>query len=78
MEEFAGVSRSLDLRFGRDAILRGEKDVINRVSPGQRRPFEAMQDRLKILQQTVRMGSRQQIVAERQRRAIDRGRGVIR
>lgn len=77
-DEFAGVSRSLDLRFGRDAILRGEKDVINRVSPGQRRPFEAMQERLKILQQTVRMGSSQQIVAERQRRAIDRGRGVIR
>jgi len=48
------------------------------VSPGQRRPFEAMQERLKILQQTVRMGSSQQIVAERQRRAIDRGRGVIR
>ena len=77
-KEFAGVSRSLDLRFGRDAILRGEKDVINRVSPGQRRPFEAMQERLKILQQAVRMGSSQQIVAERQRRAIDRGRGVIR
>jgi Ti-type conjugative transfer relaxase TraA len=77
-EEFAGVSRSLDLRFGRDAILRGEKDVINRMSPAQRRPFEAMQARLKILQQTVRMGSSQQIVAECQRRAIDRGRGVIR
>lgn len=77
-EEFAGVSRSLDLRFGRDAILRGEKDVINRVSPAQRRPFEAIQERLKILQQTVRMGNSQQIVAERQRRAIDRGRGVIR
>ena len=76
--EFAQVSRALDLRFGRDAILRGEKNVINSVSPTQRRAFEAMQDRLKVLQQTVRMGSAQKIVAERQRRAIDRGRGVIR
>ncbi len=76
--EFAQVSRALDLRFGRDAILRGEKNVVNSVSPTQRRAFEVMQDRLKILQQTVRMGSAQKIVAERQRRAIDRGRGVIR
>jgi Ti-type conjugative transfer relaxase TraA len=76
--EFAQVSRALDLRFGRDAILRGEKNVINSVSPTQRRAFEAMQDRLKVLQQTVRMGSAQKIVAERQRRTIDRGRGVIR
>ncbi len=76
--EFAQVSRALDLRFGRDAILRGEKNVMNSVSPTQRRTFEAMQDRLKVLQQTVRMGSAQKIVAERQRRAIDRGRGVIR
>ncbi len=76
--EFAQVSRALDLRFGRDAILRGEKNVINSVSPIQRRAFEAMQDRLKVLQQTVRMGSAQKIVAERQRRTIDRGRGVIR
>ncbi len=71
--EFAQVSRALDLRFGRDAILRGEKNVINSVSPTQRRAFEAMQDRLKVLQQTVRMGSAQQIVTERQRRVIDRG-----
>ncbi|WP_312409775.1 Ti-type conjugative transfer relaxase TraA [Shinella sp.] len=77
-EEFAAVSRSLDLRFGRDAILRGETDIVNRLSPAQRRPFEAMQDRLRVLQQTVRMGRTQQIVAERQRRAIDRGRGIIR
>jgi len=76
--EFAQVSRALDLRFGRDAILRGEKTVINSVSPTQRRAFEAMRDRLKVLQQTVRMGSAQKIVAERQRRTIDRGRGVIR
>jgi hypothetical protein len=52
--------------------------VINGVPPAQRRAFEVMQDRLKVLQQAVRMGSAQQIVTERQRRAIDRGRGVLR
>ncbi|PII38249.1 hypothetical protein T190_23355 [Sinorhizobium meliloti CCBAU 01290] len=52
--EFAKVSRALDERFGRNAILRGETDVINRVSPAQRRAFEAMRDRLQVLQQTVR------------------------
>jgi len=77
-EEFADVSRALDLRFGRDAILRGEKNVVNGVPPAQRLAFEVMQDRLKVLQQAVRMGSAQQIVTERQRRAIDRGRGVLR
>jgi len=77
-QEFAQVSRVLDLRFGRDAILRGEKNVINGVPPAQRPAFEAMTGRLKVLQQTVRMRSARQIVTERQRRAIDRGRGVIR
>jgi hypothetical protein len=32
-----------------------------------------MQEGLKILQQTVRMQASQQILAERQRRALDRG-----
>ena len=32
-QEFAAVSRALDERFGRNAILHGERDVINRVSP---------------------------------------------
>lgn len=77
-QEFAGVSRALDERFGRNAILRGEKDVINRVSPAQRRAFEAMRDRLQVLQQTVRMQSSQEIISERQRRVIDRARGVSR
>lgn len=76
--EFAVVSRALDERFGRNAIVRGEKDVINRVAPAQRRAFEAMQERLKVLQQTVRVQGSQQIVSEQRRRAIDRGRGVIR
>ncbi|EJJ26256.1 Ti-type conjugative transfer relaxase TraA [Rhizobium sp. CF142] len=77
-EEFAAVSRALDERFGRNAILRGEKDVANRVSPAQRRAFEAMQERLQVLQQTVRAQSSQEIVSERQRRAIDRARGLTR
>ena len=77
-EELARISRSLDLRFGRDAILRGEVGIVNRLSPAQRRPFEAMQERLRILQRIVRMGSSQQIVAERQRRKIDHGRDIVR
>lgn len=76
--EFAAVSRALDERFGRNAILRGEADVINRVAPAQHRAFQAMQERLQVLQQTVRMQASQDIVAERQRRVLDRARGVIR
>ncbi|RVP21607.1 conjugal transfer protein, partial [Sinorhizobium meliloti] len=76
--EFAKVSRALDERFGRNAILRGETDVINRVSPAHRRAFEAMRDRLQVLQQTVRVQSSQEIISERQRRVIDRARGVTR
>jgi Ti-type conjugative transfer relaxase TraA len=76
--EFLAVSRALDERFGRNAVLRGEKDVINRVSPAQRRAFEVMQERLQVLQQTVRMQASQEIVAERQRRILDRTRGVVR
>jgi len=76
--EFVAVSRALDDRFGRNALLRGEKDVVNRVSPAQRRALEAMQERLQVLQQTVRMQASQQIVAERQRRVLDCARGVVR
>ncbi|HEV7247567.1 MAG TPA: Ti-type conjugative transfer relaxase TraA [Shinella sp.] len=76
--EFTKVSRALDERFGRNAVLRGENNVINRVAPAQRRAFEAIQERLKILQQTVRMQASQEIVSERQRRILDRARGVIR
>ncbi|MCY1325039.1 ATP-dependent RecD-like DNA helicase [compost metagenome] len=73
-QEFVSVSRALDERFGRNAILRGEKDVINRVSPVQRRALEAMRDRLQVLQQTVRVQSSQEIISERERRVIDRAR----
>ncbi|CVI63083.1 Ti-type conjugative transfer relaxase TraA (plasmid) [Agrobacterium leguminum] len=78
LQEFSAVSRALDERFGRNAILRGEKDVGNRVSAAQRRAFEAMRERLRVLQQAVRTASSQEIVAERQRRAIDRTRGFTR
>jgi len=76
--EFAAVSRALDGRFGRNAILRGETDVINRVSPAQRSAFEAMRERLQVVQQTVRTHGSLEIISERQRRAIDRARGVTR
>jgi Ti-type conjugative transfer relaxase TraA len=75
-QEFAAVSRALDERFGRNAILRGEKDVINRVPPAQRRAFEAMRDRLHVLQQTVRMQSSQEIIAERRQRSVSLARSV--
>lgn len=77
-QEFAAVSWALDERFGRNAILRGEQDVANRVSPAQRRTFEAMQGRLQVLQQAVRMQSNEEIISEYQRRAIDRSRGLTR
>ncbi|KKZ84692.1 conjugal transfer protein A (plasmid) [Rhizobium phaseoli Ch24-10] len=74
--EFAAVSRALDERFGRNAIVRGEKDLVSRLPPAQRRAFEAMQERLKVLQQTVRLQSSEQITAERRQRAASRARGI--
>ncbi|MQW95703.1 Ti-type conjugative transfer relaxase TraA [Sinorhizobium fredii] len=76
--EFAAVSRALDERFGRNAILRGEKDLLNRVPPAQRPAFEALQERLKVLQQTVRINSSQKIVSDRRERVISRARGFER
>ncbi|UXN57733.1 Ti-type conjugative transfer relaxase TraA [Phyllobacterium zundukense] len=74
--EFAAVSRALDERFGRNAILREEKDAVNRVPPAHRPAFEAMRDRLKVLQQAVRMEASQNIISERRQRTINRARGV--
>ncbi|MGO7047296.1 Ti-type conjugative transfer relaxase TraA [Rhizobium johnstonii] len=74
--EFDAVSRALDERFGRNAILRGEKDLINHIPPAQRRAFEAMQERLKVLQQAVRKEGSEQIISERRQRAVSRGRGI--
>ncbi|OWV73061.1 conjugal transfer protein TraA [Rhizobium sp. R634] len=73
--EFAAVNRALDERFGRNTIVRGDNDLANMVPPVQRRAFEAMQERLKVLQQTVRLQSSEQIIVERRQRA-DRARGI--
>ncbi|ULR43444.1 Ti-type conjugative transfer relaxase TraA [Rhizobium sp. K102] len=72
--EFAAVSRALDERFGRNALVRGDKDLVNRVPPAQRRAFEAMQERLKVLQQAVRLQSSEQIITERRQRTANRAR----
>ncbi|WP_043061811.1 BID domain-containing protein, partial [Brucella anthropi] len=71
--EFTSVSRALDLRFGRNAILRGDSDNVSRVPPAQRSVFEALQDTLKILQQTVSAARAQEIAAIRQSQKLDRG-----
>ncbi|CAN7730505.1 Ti-type conjugative transfer relaxase TraA [Rhizobium leguminosarum] len=75
--EFAAVSRSLDERFGRNAIIRGEEDLIHRVPQMQRDAFEAMQEKLKVLRQAVRRESSEKIILERRQRAVRRGRGII-
>ncbi|MBY5450300.1 Ti-type conjugative transfer relaxase TraA [Rhizobium leguminosarum] len=75
-QEFAAVSRALDERFGRNAIIRGEKDLIHRVPQMQRNAFEAMQEKLKVLQQAVRRESSEQIISERRQRAVSRGREI--
>ncbi|MBY3384134.1 AAA family ATPase, partial [Rhizobium laguerreae] len=75
-QEFAAVSRALDERFGRNAILREEKDLVNGVPPAQRNAFEAMREKLKVLQQAVRWESSEQIISERRQRAVSRGRGI--
>ncbi|NNH66083.1 Ti-type conjugative transfer relaxase TraA [Rhizobium laguerreae] len=75
-QEFAAVSRALDERFGRNAIIRGEKDLIHRVPQMQRNAFEAMQEKLKVLQQAVRKDSSEQIISERRQRAVSRGREI--
>ncbi|ARO32876.1 conjugal transfer relaxase TraA-like protein (plasmid) [Rhizobium sp. NXC14] len=74
--EFDDISKALDQRFGRNAIIRGDKDLINHVPEAQRPAFVEMQERLKVLQQTVRAESSQQILAERRHRAVNRGRGI--
>ncbi|MEE9922370.1 MAG: Ti-type conjugative transfer relaxase TraA [Brucella anthropi] len=69
--EFTSVSRALDLRFGRNAILRGDRDNVSRVPPAQRSVFEALQDKLKILQQLVRHQESQYVMTERRQRNIN-------
>jgi Ti-type conjugative transfer relaxase TraA len=76
--EFTSVSRALDIRFGRNAILRGDSDNVSRVPPAQRSVFEALQDKLKILQQIVRTHESQQVAAECRQRRLNRERGFYR
>lgn len=76
--EFASVSKALDARFGPGAVARGDKAVVDRVPPAQRKIFEAMQPRLQVLQQAVRADRAQEIIAERQMRALRQARGIDR
>lgn len=76
--EFDRVSKALDKRFGPNAIGRGDPAVIERVPATQRKVFEVMQPRLKVLQQAARVDRSQEIVAERQMRALRQVKGVIR
>jgi len=73
--EFAAVSKALDARFGPNAIARGDKDVIDRVPAAQHKIFEAMQVRLRVLQNAVRADRAQAVIAERQNRALNQARG---
>ncbi|SCB62092.1 hypothetical protein GA0061105_13139, partial [Rhizobium aethiopicum] len=74
--EFVAVSKALDERFGRNALIRGDKDLINHVPPAQRLAFAAMQESLKVLQQTVRTEGGQQILAGLRQRGVDRSHGI--
>lgn len=76
--EFAAVSNALDKRFGPNAIGRAQANVIDRVPAAQRKVFEAMQPRLKVLQNAVRADKAQDIIAERQMRALNQTKGITR
>ncbi|WP_043061871.1 BID domain-containing protein, partial [Brucella anthropi] len=76
--EFISVSRALDLRFGRNAILRGDRDNVKRVPPAQHSVFEGLQDKLKVLQQTVRHQESQRVMTERRQRSINLEPGLSR
>lgn len=76
--EFASVSKALDARFGPGAVARGDQAVIDRVPPTQRKVFETMQPKLKVLQQAVRADRAQEIIAERQMWALREAKGINR
>jgi len=76
--EFSAVSKALDARFGPDAIARGDQAVINRVPTAQRKVFEAMQPKLKLIQLAVRADRTQEIMVERQMRAFPRTKSINR
>ncbi len=76
--EFSVVSKALDARFGPGAILRNETDVANVVSRSQQPVFKAILGQLRTLQRAVATDRAEEIIAERQRRTINRARGVDR
>ncbi|MGI8391337.1 Ti-type conjugative transfer relaxase TraA [Brucella anthropi] len=74
--EFTSVSRALDLRFGRNAIMRGDSDNVKRVPPAQRSVFGELQNTLKVLQQIVYTARAQETATIRQSQKLDRGQDV--
>ena len=66
--EFATVSMAVDARFGRNAMLRGDKEIANLLAGTERKNLEVIQDNLKVLQQAVRVSEHQEIIAQRNTR----------
>jgi hypothetical protein len=60
-------------RYRRNAIMRGDSDNVKRVPPAQRSVFEGLQDKLKVLQQTVSTARAQETATIRQSQKLDRG-----
>ncbi|ASW04710.1 Ti-type conjugative transfer relaxase TraA [Rhizobium sp. 11515TR] len=77
-QEFSVVSKALDARFGPGAILRNETDVANMVSKSQQTVFKSILGQLRTIQRAVAIDRTEEIIAERQRRTINRARGIDR
>ncbi|NTJ65079.1 Ti-type conjugative transfer relaxase TraA [Agrobacterium rhizogenes] len=77
-QEFSVVSKALDARFGPGAIFRNETDVANMVSKSQQTVFKSILGQLRTIQRAVAIDKTEEIIAERQRRTINRARGVDR
>ncbi|NIH77315.1 hypothetical protein FHV99_004563, partial [Ochrobactrum sp. P20RRXII] len=76
--EFTSISRALDLRFGRNAILRGDSENVSRMPPAQRSVFEGLQDKLKVVQEIVRHQESHRVMTERRQRSINQEQGLSR
>ena len=76
--EFAAVSMALDKRFGPYAIGRGQGNLTDRVPAAQRMAFEAIQPRLKVLQNAVCVDKTQDVISERLIRALNQAKGITR
>lgn len=68
LNEFAAVSKAIDARFGRNALLRGGEEIASLVAPAERKKFEVVQDSFKVLQQAIRVYENQKIIAQRDTR----------